>query len=173
MPTQQAVRDAIELRFRGLDESENDPASTATPQEKLMNGPNEGLALKFGDNGISDYKFIIVDNQLDPQDRADEPWVRLGINLGVREQETIGAKPQFQTPGTVDIEVRLKTGRDRPSKPVNEPKFDVLASNLGKIFDSVSFSGIHFQAASQQVIGAEGKWFLVIVSVPFQYYDQK
>ena len=178
MPNPKEFRRLVEEWFRGVPTILDDDGDVETP-------PDPGLAVTLGyikptdenanapgDENKNGMERILLENKKEKSPEPPRPWARLFIRTYEREQKTIGSEPLFQTTGSVFIEVRTEAGAKE------REKFDELAKNLADIFasdalkDAGDFSDVEFHTSTQREVGADGKWFLVIVEVPFSYYDR-
>lgn len=98
-------------------------------------------------------------------DAQDTSWVRMTVRSAERQQRSIGdvGNRQFEATGIVFFQIFT---------PVNQgmAAADTLVAAVKDIFESVRVSStLVTRAASPREVGPDGKWYMVVVTVPFTY----
>lgn len=115
---------------------------------------------------------ITADNE--PFDEAklpdDAQWIRVVVRHSGRNQTTLGrpGNRKFQSDATLIAQVFVP----------NQKRTDIadrLAKSVADLFDSSTLDGLNFQAATIREGGSvrQARWFMMIVEVPFYYFDRK
>ena len=140
---------------------------------------------------------VATDNTKEFAQETGKGWVRLSVQHTGRIQETLGkeGKRRFRSSGSVFIQIFTPIGGgDNVEKGQEMKRSDELASKAAEVFDAgkVLFQRVYadpgpphgqqpapvaarepftvyFEAATTRESGIDGKWFAVLVEVPFEY----
>ena len=127
----------------------------------------------FTDKQSADDVTVIQDSEK-ATDPATDAWVRISVRHSGREGNTIGGQERLSagvfrfrrtSKSTARVFLQLFT-------KIGQPPLDALALEAANVFDSISFSGMHFQPAITRELGPDGKWFVILIEIQFEYYDQ-
>lgn len=109
---------------------------------------------------------IAFDNE--ELEQPSDEWVRLTIRTVNRQQDTLGAEGNrsFKSDASAFVQcfVRSNTGTQRA---------DVIARDAAEALEGASFSGVSTLAAIPREQGVTGMWFMMLVEVPFSFYETK
>ena len=89
------------------------------------------------------------------------PWLRLAVLPGDGFQASLGIPRVWRSTGVAVVQVFTSAGQ-------GDGLANELADDAASVFRGVSLSGLVFRAPSLTRIGAEGAWYQVNVSTPYQ-----
>lgn len=111
---------------------------------------------------------VTFDNEAFDGDKQTRPWVRLSVRIVGSEQHTLGpvGARRFRRDGLAFVQVftLANTGTAKGTE---------LSEQAAAIFEGVSFNGLDFGAAQVLSKGTEGKWYVNLVEVPFDFDETK
>lgn len=99
----------------------------------------------------------------------DAFWARVALKQADSEQHTLGKPSERLYRREAAVWVNLYG-------PVNEGTKTILglADDVRRVFEGASFDGVDSTSAGRVVkLGAEGRWFEVLVIIPVVYYEQR
>lgn len=99
------------------------------------------------------------------RDAADE-WVRIALVPAVSRQTTLGTSPRWTREG--NIAVQIFTMSNTGTKRASELADDVRTVLEGRFIEVVG-DHVVTSAGSSSPGGADGKWFITLVTVPYRF----
>lgn len=133
-----------------------------------LNEAREAVYARFVANftGVASTKMAF-DNDEFEEPEADD-WVRLTVRHGPRAQDTLGkaGNRRYRTSAIVFVQVYT---------PVNTgvKQGDTLAVEARDIFEGTGFSGLDFNDGRVRESGPDGKWYIHIAEIAFDYDEIK
>ena len=95
------------------------------------------------------------------QPQSQEPWVRLTI-LGGDGRQVATAGRRLRRVGVITAQVFVPEGS-------GDRKAHEIADAVAGIFEAMTLEGVRFRAADLEHVGADGGWYQLNVSIPFEW----